>query len=232
MPQTIILANNPSSLLLLWGSLYLFSNMFRSLPTIGHSRNEKQCRKVQTSIHLKYRVTSSHGRTNLKRDVLFTWLSSEVVSLFCIRPLQSMCNTGGPLSFRMLHKCTLFFQCNLFRVLSGCKMNNINVVYTPWANLKKTGDMDVGQIGFYRQKEVSVSTSRFLLEAIRTMNIVCPQSGLEDPSLSSGSLVGLAFALLSCPRLVRRRMLQKEKLCPLASWCETTDITLTVAGKQ
>lgn len=40
-------------------------------------------------------------------------------------------------------------------VLSGCKMNNINVVYTPWANLKKTGDMDVGQIGFHRQKEVS-----------------------------------------------------------------------------
>ena len=33
-------------------------------------------------------------------------------------------------------------------------MNNINVVYTPWANLKKTGEMDVGQIGFFRQKEV------------------------------------------------------------------------------
>lgn len=39
-------------------------------------------------------------------------------------------------------------------LLSGCKMNNISVVYTPWANLKKTGDMDVGQIGFHRQKEV------------------------------------------------------------------------------
>lgn len=34
-------------------------------------------------------------------------------------------------------------------------MNNINVVYTAWANLKKTGDMDVGQIGFHKQKEVS-----------------------------------------------------------------------------
>lgn len=45
---------------------------------------------------------------------------------------------------------------NLMRCMfSGCKMNNINVVYTPWANLKKTGDMDVGQIGFHRQKEVS-----------------------------------------------------------------------------
>uniref|UniRef100_A0A3B4X694 Coiled-coil domain-containing protein 25 n=1 Tax=Seriola lalandi dorsalis TaxID=1841481 RepID=A0A3B4X694_SERLL len=40
--------------------------------------------------------------------------------------------------------------------IQGCKMNNINVVYTPWANLKKTGDMDVGQIGFHRQKEVKI----------------------------------------------------------------------------
>lgn len=35
-------------------------------------------------------------------------------------------------------------------------MNNVNVVYTPWSNLKKTADMDVGQIGFHRQKDVSV----------------------------------------------------------------------------
>ena len=42
-----------------------------------------------------------------------------------------------------------------FICIAGCKMNNINVVYTPWANLKKTGEMDVGQIGFFRQKEVS-----------------------------------------------------------------------------
>ncbi|KAK0151839.1 Coiled-coil domain-containing protein 25 [Merluccius polli] len=40
--------------------------------------------------------------------------------------------------------------------IQGCKMNNINVVYTPWANLKKTGEMDVGQIGFFRQKEVKL----------------------------------------------------------------------------
>ncbi|XP_075194976.1 coiled-coil domain-containing protein 25 isoform X2 [Anomaloglossus baeobatrachus] len=38
--------------------------------------------------------------------------------------------------------------------IQGCKMNNINVVYTAWSNLRKTGDMDVGQIGFHRQKDV------------------------------------------------------------------------------
>ncbi|KAE8605665.1 hypothetical protein XENTR_v10015271 [Xenopus tropicalis] len=42
--------------------------------------------------------------------------------------------------------------------IQGCKMNNINVVYTPWANLKKTADMDIGQIGFHRQKDVKTMT--------------------------------------------------------------------------
>ncbi|XP_039604408.1 coiled-coil domain-containing protein 25 isoform X1 [Polypterus senegalus] len=41
--------------------------------------------------------------------------------------------------------------------IQGCKTNNINIVYTPWTNLKKTGDMDVGQIGFHVQKEVKIT---------------------------------------------------------------------------
>ena len=42
--------------------------------------------------------------------------------------------------------------------IQGCKVNNVNVVYTPWSNLKKTADMDVGQIGFHRQKDVKIVT--------------------------------------------------------------------------
>nr|ACO51857.1 Coiled-coil domain-containing protein 25 [Aquarana catesbeiana] len=42
--------------------------------------------------------------------------------------------------------------------IQGCKMNSINIVYTPWSNLKKTADMDVGQIGFQRQKDVKTVT--------------------------------------------------------------------------
>ena len=33
-------------------------------------------------------------------------------------------------------------------------MNDVDVVYTMWNNLKKTADMDVGQIGFHNQKAV------------------------------------------------------------------------------
>lgn len=39
---------------------------------------------------------------------------------------------------------------------TGNKMNNIDVVYTMWANLKKTQGMDVGQVGFFKDKEVTV----------------------------------------------------------------------------
>lgn len=34
-------------------------------------------------------------------------------------------------------------------------MNNVSVVYTPFTNLKKTGSMDVGQVGFHSQRKVS-----------------------------------------------------------------------------
>lgn len=38
----------------------------------------------------------------------------------------------------------------------GNKMNNVDVVYTLWSNLRKTPGMDVGQVGFHSEKEVSI----------------------------------------------------------------------------
>lgn len=49
--------------------------------------------------------------------------------------------------------------------LAGNKVNNIDVVYTPWQNLKKTPSMDVGQVGFHNNKSVS---SLLLLEYVYT----------------------------------------------------------------
>ncbi|XP_022798863.1 coiled-coil domain-containing protein 25-like isoform X2 [Stylophora pistillata] len=40
--------------------------------------------------------------------------------------------------------------------IQGNKMNNIAVVYTLWDNLKKTADMEVGQVGFHINKEVRI----------------------------------------------------------------------------
>ncbi|WFD30687.1 hypothetical protein MSPP1_001709 [Malassezia sp. CBS 17886] len=38
--------------------------------------------------------------------------------------------------------------------IQGNKKNNITVIYTPFANLKKTGDMAVGAVAFHNDREV------------------------------------------------------------------------------
>lgn len=38
--------------------------------------------------------------------------------------------------------------------IEGNKQNNVGIVYTYWNNLKKTGDMDVGQVSFHRPGDV------------------------------------------------------------------------------
>ncbi|KAG8980279.1 Coiled-coil domain-containing protein 25 [Tulasnella sp. JGI-2019a] len=38
--------------------------------------------------------------------------------------------------------------------IEGNKKDNITVIYTPWNNLKKTGDMAVGQVSFHNDKTV------------------------------------------------------------------------------
>ena len=38
--------------------------------------------------------------------------------------------------------------------IEGNKKDNVTIVYTPWSNLKKSGDMATGQVGFKDQKMV------------------------------------------------------------------------------
>ena len=56
-----------------------------------------------------------------------------------------------------LGNCFNLLNIKLFTFL-GNKMNNIAVVYTLWGNLKKTSDMEVGQVGFHSNKEVVDNT--------------------------------------------------------------------------
>ena len=42
----------------------------------------------------------------------------------------------------------------MLKILQGNKVNNVDVVYTPVSNLRKGGGMDVGQVGFFKDKEV------------------------------------------------------------------------------
>lgn len=38
--------------------------------------------------------------------------------------------------------------------IEGNKKDNITIIYTPWSNLKKSGDMATGQVGFHNNKLV------------------------------------------------------------------------------
>jgi NFACT protein RNA binding domain len=50
-------------------------------------------------------------------------------------------------------------ESRFFSFFPGNKVNNVDVVYTPWFNLKKTPSMEVGQVGFHNPKMVMTSLS-------------------------------------------------------------------------
>ncbi|KAG0225060.1 Coiled-coil domain-containing protein 25 [Actinomortierella wolfii] len=55
--------------------------------------------------------------------------------------------------------------------IEGNKKNNLIVIYTPWSNLKKTGDMDVGQVSFKNNKLVKrVYVSERINEIVNRLN--------------------------------------------------------------
>ncbi|RZC50323.1 hypothetical protein C5167_018750 [Papaver somniferum] len=56
-------------------------------------------------------------------------------------------------------------------ISEGNKVNNVDVVYTPWYNLKKTASMDVGQIGFHNSKMVrTVRVEKRINEVVNRLN--------------------------------------------------------------
>lgn len=55
--------------------------------------------------------------------------------------------------------------------ISGNKMNNVDVVYTMWENLKKTPSMDVGQVSFHREKDVmKIRVEKRINEVVNRLN--------------------------------------------------------------
>lgn len=55
--------------------------------------------------------------------------------------------------------------------ITGNKMNNVDVVYTMWNNLKKTPAMDVGQVSFHRDKDVKkIRVEKRINETVNRLN--------------------------------------------------------------
>nr|CAG4652252.1 EOG090X0G3O [Triops cancriformis] len=55
--------------------------------------------------------------------------------------------------------------------IQGNKMNNLEVVYTMWSNLKKTPSMEVGQVSFHKDKEVrKIRVEKRINEIVNRLN--------------------------------------------------------------
>lgn len=59
--------------------------------------------------------------------------------------------TWDSISPDLLTDCAQLTKANS---IEGNKKDNITVIYTPWSNLKKSGDMATGQVGFHNNKMV------------------------------------------------------------------------------
>ncbi|CDP16158.1 unnamed protein product [Coffea canephora] len=68
----------------------------------------------------------------------------------------------------VLEDCAQLVKANS---IQGNKVNNVDVVYTPWHNLKKTASMDVGQVGFHNSKMVrTVKVEKRINEIVNRLN--------------------------------------------------------------
>ncbi len=63
----------------------------------------------------------------------------------------------------------------------GNKINNVDIVYTLVSNLKKTGDMDVGQVGFHKDGDVKrMKVDKRLNEIVNRLNKTKTQKTIEE----------------------------------------------------
>ncbi|XP_042486617.1 coiled-coil domain-containing protein 25-like isoform X3 [Macadamia integrifolia] len=76
--------------------------------------------------------------------------------------------TVEDISEGLLEDCAQLVKANS---IQGNKVNNVDVVYTPWYNLKKTASMDVGQVGFHNPKMVrTVRVEKRINEIVNRLN--------------------------------------------------------------
>ncbi|XP_067633424.1 coiled-coil domain-containing protein 25 [Eurosta solidaginis] len=58
-----------------------------------------------------------------------------------------------------------------YNSIQGNKINNVDVVYTLWSNLKKTPDMEAGQIGYFCEKSVKkIRVEKRVNEIVNRLN--------------------------------------------------------------
>ncbi|VDO14183.1 unnamed protein product [Haemonchus placei] len=75
--------------------------------------------------------------------------------------------------------------------IEGNKMHDVGIVYTMWENLKKTGDMAVGQIGFHDHKKVKrCVVAKRINEIVNRLNKTEVKEDIDyRPAFNSDNLI-------------------------------------------
>uniref|UniRef100_A0A0D9ZVV5 Uncharacterized protein n=1 Tax=Oryza glumipatula TaxID=40148 RepID=A0A0D9ZVV5_9ORYZ len=103
------------------------------------------------------------------------------------------------------------------------KTNNIDVVYTPWYNLKKTPSMDVGQVGFHNSKLVRiVKVEKRINEIVNRLNKTKverkPDLKAEREAVSAAEKAERKVQLRDKKRREEMERLEKEKQAEIRSY--------------
>nr|CAD1834030.1 unnamed protein product [Ananas comosus var. bracteatus] len=128
--------------------------------------------------------------------------------------------TIDDISEGLLEDCVQLVKANS---IQGNKMNNIDVVYTPWYNLKKTPSMDVGQVGFHNSKMArTVKVEKRINEIVNRLNKTKverqPDLKAEREAVNAAERAEKKLQLRDKKRREEMQRLEKERLADLRSY--------------
>ncbi|XP_076899832.1 uncharacterized protein LOC143553816 [Bidens hawaiensis] len=128
--------------------------------------------------------------------------------------------TIDDISEGLLEDCAQLVKANS---IQGNKVNNIDVVYTPWQNLKKTPSMDVGQVGFHNNKAVrTVRVEKRINEVVNRLNRMKvernPDLKAERESVNAAERAERKQLLRGKKRREETERLEKERQAEVRSY--------------
>ncbi|CAI8599811.1 unnamed protein product [Vicia faba] len=128
--------------------------------------------------------------------------------------------TIDDMSEGLLEDCAQLVKANS---IQGNKVNNVDVVYTPWSNLKKTASMDVGQVGFHNGKMVrTVRVEKKINEIVNRLNKTKverkPDLKAEREAVNAAERAERKHQLREKKRREEMDRLEKEKQSELRSY--------------
>ncbi|XP_019183717.1 PREDICTED: coiled-coil domain-containing protein 25 [Ipomoea nil] len=120
----------------------------------------------------------------------------------------------------VLEDCVQLVKANS---IQGNKLNNIDVVYTPWQNLRKTASMEVGQVSFHNPKMVrTVRVEKRINEIVNRLNRTKverkPDLKAEREAVSAAEKAERKQQLREKKRREEMERLEKERQTELRSY--------------